>query len=80
MQIAQGNYATFVTRPISAVILVLAFIVAGIAWTYVRYGTLPAAAGLLYGIKPVVLAIVAQALSVKLVTDEDIEVSGIPSR
>ncbi len=33
-----------------------------IAWTYVRFGRLPAAAGLLYGVKPVVIAVVAQAL------------------
>jgi chromate transporter len=33
-----------------------------LAWTYVRYGRLPAVAGLLYGVKPVVIAIVVQAL------------------
>jgi len=32
------------------------------AWAYVRYGALPEVLGLLYGVKPVVLAIVAQAL------------------
>jgi chromate transporter len=32
------------------------------AWAYVRFGRLPEAAGLLYGVKPVVIAIVAQAL------------------
>ncbi len=37
-------------------------IVSVAAWAYVRYGTLPEAAGLLYGIKPVAIAIVAQAL------------------
>lgn len=36
--------------------------VLAIAWGYVRYGHVPAAAGLLYGIKPVVIAIVLQAL------------------
>jgi chromate transporter len=33
-----------------------------IAWAYVRYGALPELAGLLYAIKPVVLAVVIQAL------------------
>src|SRR4051812_21756666 len=39
-----------------------ASMVMAIAWAYVHYGTLPQAAGLLYGIKPVVVAVVAQAL------------------
>ena len=33
-----------------------------LAWAYVRYGSLPVAAGLLYGAKPVMIAIVLQAL------------------
>ncbi|MDE2107031.1 MAG: chromate transporter [Patescibacteria group bacterium] len=33
-----------------------------IAWVYVHYGTLPQVQGLLYGVKPVVLAIVFHAL------------------
>jgi chromate transporter len=37
-------------------------IVYAIAWAYVRYGSLPDAAGMLYGVKPVVVAVVAQAL------------------
>lgn len=36
--------------------------VMAIAWAYARYGTLPQTAALLYGVKPVVIAIVAQAL------------------
>jgi chromate transporter len=32
------------------------------AWAYVTYGTLPQASGLLYGIKPVIIAIVLRAL------------------
>ena len=43
-------------------ILPAALIVGVAAWAYVQYGTLPAHAGLLYGAKPVVIAIVAQAL------------------
>src|SRR5437763_6641552 len=37
-------------------------IVLGCAWAYVRWGALPQATSLLYGIKPVLIAIVAQAL------------------
>lgn len=36
--------------------------VSAIAWAYVRYGSLPAATGILYGVKPIVIAIVLQAL------------------
>ncbi|MBI5365288.1 MAG: chromate transporter, partial [Planctomycetes bacterium] len=35
---------------------------AALAWAYVRYGALPEVAWILYGVKPVILAIVAQAL------------------
>jgi chromate transporter len=43
-------------------ILPAAAIVVAIAWMYVRYGTMPQAVGLLYGIKPVIIAVVLQAL------------------
>lgn len=43
-------------------ILPAALIVGTIAWAYAWYGTLPEAAGILYGVKPVVIAVVAQAL------------------
>ncbi len=36
--------------------------VLGLAWLYVQFGTTPQAEWLLYGIKPVVIAIIAQAL------------------
>jgi chromate transporter len=36
--------------------------VMGIAWAYVRFGSLPQFTGLLYGIKPVVIAVILQAL------------------
>ncbi len=36
--------------------------VMAIAWGYERFGTLPAVGGLLYGVKPVIIAIIAQAL------------------
>jgi len=37
-------------------------IVMAIAWAYVRFGALPAIAGVLYGVKPVIIAVVLQAL------------------
>jgi chromate transporter len=40
-----------------------ALIVGVLAWIYVTYGDTPALEGVLYGIKPVVIAIVAQALA-----------------
>jgi chromate transporter len=40
-----------------AALIVLAF-----AWAYVRFGHRPEAAGLLYGVKPVIIAVVVQAL------------------
>jgi chromate transporter len=43
-------------------ILPASLIVTAIAWAYVRFGALPAATGLLYGVKPVVIAVVFQAL------------------
>jgi len=43
-------------------ILPAACIVLALAWVYVRFGKLPEAAGILYGVKPVVIAVVLQAL------------------
>jgi len=37
-------------------------IVWALAWAYVRIGRLPQVAGLLYGVKPVIIAVIAQAL------------------
>jgi chromate transporter len=42
---------------VPAVVIVLAF-----AWAYMRYGSLPQAEGILWGIKPVIIAVVVQAL------------------
>lgn len=46
----------------AAFILPSALIVGVLAWGYVRFGQVPAAGGLLRGVKPVVVAIVFQAL------------------
>jgi len=43
-------------------ILPAVLIVAAFAWAYVRYGSLPQVAGVLYGVKPVIIAVVLQAL------------------
>ncbi|MGH2607376.1 MAG: chromate efflux transporter, partial [Anaerolineales bacterium] len=37
-------------------------IVLGLAWAYVRFGATPEVEGLLYGVKPVVIAVIIQAL------------------
>ncbi len=46
----------------SCFILPAAIIVGVLSWAYVRYGRLPQAEGFLYAVKPVVLAIVLQAV------------------
>jgi chromate transporter len=46
----------------SAFILPAAVLTGSLAWAYVRYGTQPQARALLYGVKPVMIAIVVQAL------------------
>jgi chromate transporter len=46
----------------SCFILPAAFIVTFFAWAYVRYGSLPQTNAILYGVKPVIIAIVLQAL------------------
>ena len=43
-------------------ILPAALLVGTIAWAYVRFGTLPEVGAILYGVKPVVIAVVCQAL------------------
>jgi chromate transporter len=43
-------------------ILPAATIVLALSWAYVKYGTTPTGESLLYGIKPVIIAVVAQAL------------------
>jgi chromate transporter len=46
----------------AAFIVPATLLVTAIAWLYVRFGALPATEGLLRGVKPVVVAVVAQAL------------------
>lgn len=46
----------------SCFILPAALLTCLLAWGYVRYGNLPKVGGLLYGVKPVMLAVVVQAL------------------
>ena len=43
-------------------ILPAAIIVAVLAWIYLRFGSLPATSAILYGVKPVVIAVILQAL------------------
>lgn len=43
-------------------ILPAAMLTAALAWAYVRYGNLPQVAGILFGVKPVVVALIAQAV------------------
>jgi chromate transporter len=43
-------------------ILPAALLVSGIAWAYVQFGRLPASVGILRGVEPVVVAVIAQAL------------------
>src|SRR6266566_8543838 len=46
----------------AAFILPSALMMCAMAWAYVRYGTLPQIAGVLWGVKPVVVALIAQAV------------------
>src|SRR6202041_665024 len=50
--------------PIAGICFIVpaALMVAGIGWLYVKFGKLPAMAGILYGIKPAVIGVVLQAL------------------
>jgi len=43
-------------------IIPAALVVLLLGWVYVSYGSLPVAAGVLYGIKPVIIAIISQAI------------------
>jgi chromate transporter len=43
-------------------ILPSAVLVVALAWAYVRFGSLPQVGGVLYGVKPIVIAVIAQAV------------------
>ncbi|MGA9968301.1 MAG: chromate efflux transporter [Terriglobales bacterium] len=43
-------------------ILPSAVMVTALAWAYVRFGSLPQVAGILYGVKPIVIALIVQAV------------------
>jgi chromate transporter len=58
---ARAGWAGLLTAG-TCFILPASLIVTAVAWAYVHLGTLPAAAGLLYGVKPVVIGVVLQAL------------------
>jgi len=57
----RGGWAGLLVAGISF-ILPSAVMVAVLAWAYVRYGMLPQATALLYGTKPVIIAVCVQAL------------------
>lgn len=57
----QAGWAGLVVAGTSFIVPAM-LIVTGFAWVYVRYGSVPEVAGILYGIKPVIIAIVVQAL------------------
>ena len=59
--LARAGWAGLVVAGV-CFILPAALIVAALAWGYVRYGALPAIGGILAGVKPVVIAVVAHAV------------------
>ncbi len=59
-------------------ILPATLIVLAIAWAYVRFGSTPSVAALFYGIKPVIIAIIAQALwGLARVAVKDVFLAGV---
>ena len=58
---ARAGWAGLVVAGVSFIVPA-ALIVSAAGWAYVQYGTLPQASGILYGVKPIVIAVVAQAL------------------
>ena len=58
---ARAGWPGLVVAGVSFIVPATVLITAA-AWAYVRYDEMPAVSGLLYGIKPVIMAVVAQAL------------------
>jgi chromate transporter len=57
----RGGWAGLVVAGV-CFILPAAIVVTAIAWAYVKFGKLPQVGDVLYGVKPVIIAVVAQAL------------------
>lgn len=57
----RGGWAGLVVAGLCFIVPAM-LIVLACAWAYMRFGKLPEAIGILYGIKPVIIAVVAQAL------------------
>ncbi len=57
----RAGYAGLVAAGVAFIMPAVAIVLA-LAWLYVEYGSTPAAEWLLYGIKPVIIAVVLQAL------------------
>jgi chromate transporter len=58
---SRGRWAGLVVAGISFIFPAM-LITSLLAWAYVRFGALPSAAWLLYGVKPVMVAVIVQAL------------------
>jgi chromate transporter len=57
----RGGWPGLVIAGVCFILPAIAIVLA-IAWAYVRFGALPAVGGVLYGVKPVIIAVVVQAL------------------
>ncbi|HXT25354.1 MAG TPA: chromate efflux transporter [Candidatus Eisenbacteria bacterium] len=57
----RGGFSGLLTAG-ACFILPAAFMTLGLAWAYVRYGALPELAGILWGVKPVVVVLLVQAV------------------
>ncbi|HET6409517.1 MAG TPA: chromate transporter, partial [Chthoniobacteraceae bacterium] len=57
----QGGWPGLILAGVCFIVPAMVIVLA-CAWFYVRYGSLPQVAAILYGIKPVIIAVVLQAL------------------